>query len=102
MSWKSIDIQCQNPDCKHTVYGEVVRKEEVDDRWECPACGGEMKHQPFLTAPLPLRASYADGQRRKGFRELAEASRIEADSYNLPPEKRGHHNDEIRKLKKVD
>jgi ribosomal protein L37AE/L43A len=97
--WLSIDIQCTNPDCQ-TATDLVVRRDEAGDSWECPDCGGEMK-RAYLSVPMPLRKSFRDGVRRKNFREGIEALRLEADSYNLPVEKRGEINKEIKKLREV-
>jgi hypothetical protein len=57
--------------------------------------------QRVFAAPAIMQASLPDGVRRAGFREKVESLHIEAESYNLPPEKRGKHEAEIQKLTKV-
>jgi hypothetical protein len=97
--WLTIDIRCET--CG-LVSDMLIDRSEKDDSWQCPDCpeGTSMK-RVFLTAPAVMNAALPDGVRRKGFRELAEAARLEVESYNLAPEKRGHINREITKLKEV-
>lgn len=53
-------------------------------------------------APMVLRASYLDGQSRGDtYNKLKEASRLERESMELPPEKRGDHRRAIKELKKL-
>lgn len=102
----TIDLLCQELDQEQEPCGyawfETVNRDELEaGRLPiCPACkGSAVVRTP--SAPRVMNASLPDHVRRKGFREQAESYRIESESFNLPPEKRGEHKKEIAKIRTV-
>lgn len=98
----SIDIQCLTCSTKEI---EIIDREDKEASWEwtweCPHCQQEMKR--VFSAPVILKATYLDGQRKKdgGYRDLLEASRLESDMMNLPPSQRAGHARQIQQLKRL-
>jgi len=95
MSYKSIDVKCQ--DCE-LVWNELVERElENTAKFTCPNCGGLGKKT--VSAPTVLKATYPDGTKRDGFRDMKEALKLESEMYNKHYDKRKEYQDEIKKLK---
>ncbi len=65
-------------------------------------CGGcEEMAGPVFSVPKNLRASYPDGTRRGGLRELAQAEQLRSEAWSLPADQRGDIQKEIVDLTKV-
>jgi hypothetical protein len=97
MALLSIDILCAQCGLSSAL---VVEREEKDDSWECPDCGGEMK-RAFLTPPAIMQRSFPDGTKRTGFQDLKEALRLESEAYDMPVNRRAEIGREIKKLRAV-
>jgi len=98
---KMFDYRCLECGASYTF---LVEDSERDNVRECIHCdGGDVVRVP--SAPNVLRATYPDGKvggrRGENFRKLREASKLECEMMNLPPEKRGEHRKAIRELKEV-
>lgn len=98
-NWFTVDLLCDG--CNFEEYGRLIDRAEKDDTFDCPNCGEHQMKRAFLTAPSIMTAALPDGVRRKGFKEMAEAARLEAASFDLPPDKRGDINKAIKDLKEV-
>lgn len=92
----SQDYRCAA--CKAT-FNLIVEKAEKDTPQPCPTC--QAPSPTIFTAPTFFKAAHVDGHRDEGLRKLAMASEIEAESFNLPPDKRGDHDREIQKLTEI-
>jgi hypothetical protein len=93
----SLDLGC--PSCSLSWDTLVDRAEHAEGKYPpCPRCG-EPNTRRLVSAPAIMQRALPDGVRRKGFKEGAEAFRLESESYDMPPEKRGDINKEIKKLK---
>lgn len=90
------------PTCDDGRFEVLVRYPERDSQ-VCERCGSALVRRPS-GAVMNTRNSrtFVDGHRREDeYYKLKEAGQLEAESYNLPPEKRTEFNREIRKLKKA-
>lgn len=98
-SYISRDIGC--PSCGHGWDALVDREEDAAGRYPpCPICS-EPHTTKLISAPAVMNRALPDGVRRKGFKEGAEAMRLESASYDMPPDKRGEINQEIKKLRET-
>lgn len=99
MGWLSIDILC--PQCDNR-WDDIIDR-EVDSyllTFDCPRCGEE-ECRRTMSAPNVTRASYPDGYKRgSAFEDQKAAARLRADRANLPHDKRGEINTEIRAREK--
>jgi hypothetical protein len=95
----SIDRQCV--ECGEIEWAVLIEREERDNLFICPACGKIAMKRALLSAPAQMNVALPDGVKRKGFSQMVEAAKLEAASYDLPPEKRGDFNKAIHDLKKV-
>jgi hypothetical protein len=89
-------------ECDDGRFNRTVRYPKRDDQC-CKYCNSPLTRRPS-GAIMNTRTSrsFVDGtDRGDTYKKCKEAGKIEADSYDLPPEKRGEHNKEIRKLKEV-
>ena len=82
-------------------FNLIIEKDTRHSPVECEVEGCTKLAGPTFSVPKNLRATYPDGTRRGGIRQLAEAAEIEADSFNLPVEKRGEHQKAIKDLTKA-
>lgn len=76
----------------------MAAKDFVD--MECPNCEtcGYVRYRP--AAPLVMTAAIPDGANRsEAWRDMKEASKLELEKINMPPEKRGEIQKEITNLK---
>ena len=97
MSLIALTYEC--PGCKQ-IFDELIKRSERDDGTECPLCGEHCEREDeLMTAPNVTRASYPDGRKTDTTKKLVEASRIESESFNLPPKKRKKHQQEVKKLR---
>jgi predicted nucleic acid-binding Zn ribbon protein len=93
-------------ECTQCSPGErfdlIVQYSERDEQI-CSECQTPLTRRPTtFTANTRISRTYVDGvDRGDDYKKLKEAGQIEADMYNLPVEKRGEHEKEINKLKKV-
>jgi putative FmdB family regulatory protein len=97
----SYDYRC--PDCEITEI-LVVKYEERDFNQPCSMCGKNSLVRFYGKMPGVTRASYIDSNktaRAREFINLKKAAQLEVDKANLPPEKRGEINSEIKKLTQV-
>jgi hypothetical protein len=78
-------------------FSDIIDKADKEKPAPCIYCDGMA--DPVFSVPMILKATYPDGTRRPGFREGAEASRLEAESFNLPPDKRSDYDREIKELR---
>lgn len=60
--------------CDETTDGHFKLTETRPETVECILCGEEARYE--LSAPMVLKASYLDGQRKKKFQDLREASKL--------------------------
>jgi hypothetical protein len=87
------------PSCAHYFDG-LIDDDLRDSGTLCPECEAPCtREHERITAPNVLRASWPDGRRTDTARDLIEASKLEAESYNLPPSKRKGHAKEVAKLR---
>jgi DNA-directed RNA polymerase subunit RPC12/RpoP len=97
MSWISVAYECNN--CRGQ-FEDLVKRSKRDEGSTCKYCELPVsKENELIEAPKVLRASWPDGRRTDTARDLIEASRLEAESYNLPPSKRKGHAKEVAKLR---
>lgn len=61
-------------DCETAQDAFYTLKETRPDTLRCQSCGGIANYQ--LRAPVILKASYLDGQRKKQWQDLREASKL--------------------------
>lgn len=94
--WWSQDFRCTQ--CEH-AWDQVVLRTEKENPIPCEKCG--LMAMPTFGMPKPLRKSYHDGVKRRGFKELAEAATLESRMFELPVEKRADLQKEIDGIKKV-
>lgn len=66
----SIDILCSS--CSH-AWHDIVEREIQQGPHECPECGN-VAGEKQISAPMVLRASYPDGNRR--FSDMKEAAKL--------------------------
>lgn len=92
----SIDVRCGACRVTHNL---IVDKHDRDKVHACPTCGEDCV--AVLSAPAIFKAAHVDGHVDDGLRKLADASRIEAESFNLPHDKREHHDKAIRELTEI-
>lgn len=98
--------RCIWKDCE-VSFEEYSSIAERDETRVCPACGKKAKRawSGHGVAPMPMFASMADGhvpaQRAGAFRDEAEATRLQIESYDKPHEERGEIKKEIRKLREA-
>ena len=81
------------------MFDLVFPKADRGKPQPCPQCGEPAPQ--ILSAPAVFQAAHPDGRRDDGLRKLADASRIEADSFNLPHDQRKHHDKAIRELTEI-
>lgn len=81
------------------IFDELIEHEDRTKAVPCPDC--DSSAEPVQSMPVVLRRTFPDGTRREGFREAAEASRLEAESFELPESERGEHQREIDALRSV-
>lgn len=62
------------PHCKETTDGFFTLKENRPNTIPCRECGQDAQYE--LSAPMVLKASYLDGQRKKEWQDLREASKL--------------------------
>lgn len=97
MSLIALTYEC--PGCKH-IFDDIIKRSERGEGTDCPLCQEHCERDDeLMTAPNVARASHPDGRKTDTTRKLVEASRIEAESFNLPDKKRKKHNQEIKKLR---
>lgn len=97
-SWLTIDRQCNI--CEGVEYAVLIERAERDGEWDCPFCEeGKMRHNAFLTAPVPMNAARPDGNAPQSMKDLARSYRLEAEAADLAPEKRGEYRKEISRLR---
>lgn len=95
----SIDIRCESDSCGH-VWPELVKRGTESDVFGCPECSGPALRT--LSAPNMTKATYRDGYKRpEGYQLGKEAQKMRAERANLPHEKRGQIDAEIRKVDKL-
>lgn len=98
MSYISLTYACSG--CGHHFDSLVRRSEREEPEVECPLCESMLgKQDEALSAPNVMRASWPDGRRTDTAKDLIEASKVEAESFNMPPEKRAAHKKEVAKLR---
>lgn len=93
----SADYWCN---CCDRRFNKIVDFDSRKDPQPCPKC--DTLGENVIAAPRPLRASYHDGVRRPGFKDAAEASELEAASFDVPVEQRTEINREIDRLRSTD
>ena len=62
------------PECNDTMDAFFKLTEERPETVECIFCGKAAQYQ--IAAPMVLKASYLDGQRKKKFQDVREASKL--------------------------
>lgn len=94
--WKSIDVSCSRCGKK---WDELATEKELEvDEFGCTNCG-ENTGKRVMSSPNVTRASYVDGTRRKGFRDLKEASKLNIQASNSRDETKKEIHKEIRKMR---
>jgi hypothetical protein len=84
------------PACEQVIEALVERTERLKPII-CEDCGGLAG--PCIGAPMVLSASYPDGTNRGvGYDKLKEVARLRVDAADMPREKRGDIEREIKKL----
>jgi len=99
--------RCTITTCEE-VYDAVATISKREEPKDCPACGskgtGQRNWSGRGVAPMPMHASWADGKapagRRADVRDHVEATRLEAESYEMRPEDRGPLKKEINTILK--
>ena len=94
------DYRCDN--CE-IVIEEFRKYEDRDTPAECMMCKGPM-NKTWVTMPGITRASYIDSgktSRAKDLHDLKEVAKLEVQKANLPPDKRGEINKEIKERSKL-
>lgn len=98
MGYKSFDFLCP---CGHR-FTDLVQDSERDNPQFCPSCE-EMTAVRTLSVPNFMSPSIHVGKeefkRDEKRQRLIEANKLEKQAFNLPREKRGELNKEIKKLK---
>jgi len=90
-----------------TTFDKWTKISDRDETQVCPTCAGKAKRNWSGKGVLPMAmlASVADGHVPKGrsgeVRNEVEAARLEAESYDSPPDKRGEIKREIKKLRSI-
>lgn len=84
---------------------EIVSEEvkSYEDRFtvvKCLMCNGDMQ-RAFMTAPAQQNVSLPDGTKRKGFSDMKEAAKLEAEAMDSRPEERKRLESEVKKLRLV-
>jgi len=96
----SRDFTCSVETCQHQWWESIPRSEDSGVR-ECPECGG-LGLKVFRSVPNSMFTAMPDGtDRGDTYRKIKEAAKLETEMYNLPREKRGEHQKQIKELKKV-
>ena len=81
------------------MYDVMKKRSERDTASTCPECEGVGTRT--ISVPNAMVASYPDGRKRGDtYQKLKEASKLESERMNLPPDKRGDINKQIKELKK--
>jgi putative FmdB family regulatory protein len=86
------DYRCDTCDSVLTCFYKIADKPQTV---KCD-CGGTA--DAMLGAPMVLKASYLDGQRRKGFADLKEASKLKAMANDSRADVRKDIQKEIKKM----
>lgn len=93
--WKTIDFLCK---ICHYRESHVEDKDNPETHL-CPTCGEPMEQT--IGAPMVMEKSWPDGRKREDAYYVEKMARkMEAASYDLPPEKRAEANKEANKLRK--
>jgi len=93
----SIDLWCS--ECNLKSWDTLPKVEATyETRWDCPSCYEVASVRRIPSAPMVSKASYPDGYKRKGFQELKEASRLQAEIAGLRPAERAKAQGEIDRL----
>lgn len=96
--WFSQEFECTDPACGYSSIQLILRVNK-NKPGVCEKCNGPADYR--IGAPTPLRASYHDGVRRKGFQDGVESFNLESQSYEMAPQDRGEINKEIQKLREA-
>lgn len=88
--------------CESGRFERLVKYPERDEQLCSECCTLLIRRPNTCTMNTRTSRTFVDGtDRGDTYKKCKEAGKLEAESYNLPPEKRAEHNAEIRKLKKV-
>lgn len=97
--WISLDFGC--PDCLGEWDDIIDRDEAASGLYPaCPRCDS-LATLRRISAPHVMGTALPDSVRRPGFKEKLESLSLEAQSYDMPPDKRGPIEKEIKKLNEV-
>lgn len=91
------DYKCV--DCE-IVVTEYKNYEDRDVPSICSFCGGSKKRL-FKTAPGQMNTALPDGTPRKGFADLKEAAKLEAEAFDSKPAERKRIEKEVAKLRET-
>lgn len=97
MSYMSVLYNC--PHCGHH-FDTLIKRADRDMGTACPICKDAVSREDeCIVAPKVMRASWPDGRRTETAKDLIEAAKIEAESFQMKPSERAKHKKEVAKLR---
>lgn len=91
------EYQCDDCDLISTEFRSY---EERDLGGQCDLCHNPLK-RVFNSAPAQLNIALPDGTKRRGFSDLKEAAKLEADAMDSRPAERKKITAEVIKLREL-